>query len=289
MYKKLLVLLIVCFCVILVSVQVFAKDDPAIAKKLVGKVKGKHNHPDYYTGGKHGFMNDDDLAADLGGPLKKGLYIMSWLVLDPPIVLAGGGGAGSIAKDLMKDAFGVGEEDTSGKSKNWPIAGKTGKGFEGISKEGVGWIPINFQDMVDAKQGNLFGSGNQFDWLEWGGTALNQFHEYLFCLVKWNKSTKVNIFVGSDDPEQTWVNGKKVAEGLADRNWRADTDLGEFDVKAGEWVAILGEVGENGGEAGYTLKIDPAPDDHTLDIEGALAVDPKGKVAATWGYIKSKF
>jgi hypothetical protein len=273
-------------------VQVFAKDDPAIAKKLVNKVPdaSKHRHPDYYIT-KHGFMNDEDLNADNGGPLKKGEYIMSWLVLDPPAVLAAGqGGSAAMAKDWYDEGFGIKEEEVTANPKNYPVAGlKSKKGYEGIAKDGVWWIPINFQDMVDAKQGNLFASGNEFDWVEWGGTGLNDFHEYLFCLVKWNKGGKVTISVGSDDPERTFVNGKKIVENLANRNWVNATDIGTFDVQAGKWNAILGVVSERGGECGYTLKIDPAPDDHTLDIEGALAVEPHGKIAVTWGHMKSRF
>ena len=291
MRKLLFILTALCLCILLVNVQSFARDTPTVAKKLVAKVKGKHNHPDYYTG-KHGFMNDDDLPADNGGPLEKGLYIMSWLVLDPPLCVdPGQGGAASITKDLYKEAFGISEEDVTADPKNWPIAGQRGKA---IAKGGaacedyVQWIPINFQDLEDAGQGRLFASGNEFDWLEWGGTGLNDFHEYLFCLVKWNKTTKVQIKVGSDDPEQTWVNGKKVAEGLANRNWTADTDLGEFEAKGGEWVAIMSEVGERGGEMGYTIEVQPPPDDHTLDIEMAQAVNLKDKLAATWGYIKAR-
>ena len=287
MRKLLFTLTALCLCALVVNVQVFAKDNASVAKKLVEKVKGKHNHPDFYTG-KHGFMNDEELAADNGGPLEKGLYIMSWLVFDPPIVLAGGGGAASIGKDLMKDAVGISEKDITADKKNWPVAGDKGKGFEGIAKDGITWIPINFQDLVDAGQGNLFASGNEFDWLEWGGQGLNQFHEYLFCLVMWKKSGKVALAAGSDDPEQTWVNGEKVMEGLADRNWTADTEHAEINVKAGEWVAILAEVGENGGECGYTLEVKPPPDDHTLDIEGAQAVSLKNKLTATWGQIKAR-
>lgn len=287
MRHVLCILAIACMFALSMTMPGVAKDDEKVAKKLVDKVKGKHNHPDYYTG-KYGFMNDKDLNADNGGPLEKGKYIMSWLVLDPPIVLVGGGGAASIAKDLYEDFLGVKEIDVTADPKNWPIAGqKAKKSSEGIAKDGMWWIPIHFQDLVDAKQGALFASGNEFDWAEWGGTGLNQFHEYLFTLAMWNRNTKVTFKAGSDDPEQTWINGKKVMEGLNDRNWTADTEKAEVDVKGGEWVAILGEVGENGGEAGYTLEVDPAPDDLTLDIEKALAVDAIGKLTTTWGYIKS--
>lgn len=262
-----------------------AGDSPDAAKKLVMKVPAdsKHQHLDFYTG-KHGYMNDADLSS-----LKKGLYLMSWLVLDPPIVLAAGGGAASIAKDLLSEYVGVSETSlTTKNTKNFPVAGaKAKKSAEGIAKNGMWWIPINFQDVADAGQGNLFASGNEFDWLEWGGQGLNQFHEYLFCLVKWNKGGTVAFKCGSDDPEQTFLNGVKVTEGLADRDWGMDADPGEATVPAGEWLPLLAEVGENGGEAGYTLRIEPAPDDHTLDIEGALAVSPSGKASVTWGWMKS--
>jgi hypothetical protein len=265
-----------------------AGDTPDVAKKLVSQVPAasKHQHPNYYTG-KHSFMNDADIAGEVA--LKKGLYLMSWLVLDPPIVLPAGGGAASIAKDLLLEYVGVSETALTKKNpKNYPIAGaKAKKASEGIGKDGMWWIPINFQDLVDAGQGNLFASGNQFDWLEWGGQGLNQFHEYLFCLVKWDKGGKVTFKAGSDDPEQTFLDGVKITEGLADRNWAVDTDAGEATVPAGEWLPLLAEVGENGGECGYTLRIEPAPDHHTLDIEAALAVSPSGKASVTWGWMKS--
>lgn len=284
MRLRIFVVFALCFGMATLSASVWAKDDANVAKKLVGKVSGKHNHPDYYTT-KHGFMNDADLPS-----MKKGAYIMSWLVLDPPIVLAGGGGAASIGKDFYADYVGVGEEKLTIKnSRNWPIAGqKAKKASEGIGKDGMWWIPINFQDMVDAGQGALFASGNEFDWLEWGGQGLNQFHEYLFCLALWNKGGKVTFLAGSDDPEQTWVDGVKTCEGLGDRNWAADTDKGEAIVPAGAWVPILAEVGENGGEAAYTLNVEPPPDDLTLDVETILAVQPGGKAPVTWGYLKSQ-
>jgi hypothetical protein len=265
-------------------VQSFAKDSPAIAQKLVAKVKGKHNHPDYYTA-KHGFMNDADLTG-----LEKGLYLMSWLVWDPP-AFGNGPAATFKASDDMKAMFGVSEEDVTKTPKNWPVAGqeskKATKGPSGESKSW--WIPINFQDLMDAGQGALFASGNQFDWAEWGGRdSVNTFIEYLFCLVKWNKGGKVTLKAGSDDPETTWVNGKVLCEGLADRDWARDTDMGEFTATAGEWVAILGKIGENTGECAYTLRVEPPPDDHTLDTETVMVVNLKNKLAATWGYIKAK-
>ncbi|MBM3215187.1 hypothetical protein FJZ36_09770 [Candidatus Poribacteria bacterium] len=266
-----------------------AKDGPDTAKRLVQKVPAdsKHQHLDYYTG-KYGFMSDVDLGGE--GPLKKGFYLMSWLVLDPPIILGAGGGVASMAKDLLKDYMGVSElEVTTKNAKSYPVAGmKSKKNSEGIGKDGSWWIPINFQDLVDAKQGNLFASGNQFDWVEWGGTGLNQFHQYLFCLAKWSKGGKISFKAGSDDPETTWVNGVKTTEGLADRNWAMDTDAGEATVPAGEWVPILAEVGENGGECGYTLRVEPPPDDVTLDTEAVLAVSPHSKAPIAWGYLKTR-
>jgi len=265
MRKILFTLIALCLCALLVNVQSFAKDDAAVAKKLVAKVKGEHNHPDYYTG-KHGFMNDEDLTSD-GGALEKGLYLMSWLVLDPPYI-GKGPAAGFEDADAMKELFGVSEEDVTKSPKNWPVAGQKSKaGSQGIGKDGSWWIPINFQDLVDAGQGALFASGNEFDWKEWGGQALNTFIEYLFCVVKWDKGGKVKFSAGSDDPEMTWVNGEVVCKGIADRNWARDTDVGEYTVEAGKWVAILAKVGENSGECGYTLRVEPPPDDHTLDTE----------------------
>lgn len=278
--------------IVLISISLaYAWDDERVAKKLVDMVKGKHHHPEYYTG-KHHFMNEEGLMSD-NGELEKGLYLMSWLVLDPPICVDPGmGGAASIQKDLYKEAFGISEADVTKDPKNWPYAGLRGKQVSKTNKsmcceDYVQWIPINFQDLIDAKQGALFASGNQFDWAEWGGTGSNDFHEYLFALVKWNTDTKVTIKVGSDDPEQTWVNGEKVCEGLGDRNWARDTETAEFEVKAGEWVAIMSEVGERGGEIGFTMRIEPPPDDHTLDIEAATAVSPGNKLSTSWGAIKA--
>ncbi|MBM3240190.1 hypothetical protein FJZ31_28225 [Candidatus Poribacteria bacterium] len=285
MRKIFFILTTLCFCALLVNVQSFAKDSSAITQKLVAKVKGAHNHPDYYTG-KHGFMNDTDLTSD-GQKLEKGLYLLSWLVLDPPYV--GKGPAATFKNDdALSEIAGISEKDITKSPKNWPVAGQKLKGSSGIASGGSWWIPINFQDLIDAGQGGLFASGNQFDWLEWGGQGLNIFIEYLFCVVKWDKGGKVTLKAGSDDPETTWVNGKVLCEGLADRNWARDTDMGEFTATPGEWVAILGKVGENGGECGYTLRLEPPPDDHTLDIEGAQAVSLKNKLTATWGYIKAR-
>jgi hypothetical protein len=269
-----------------VTALALGADDEATARKLVDKLKGtKHHHPKYYTG-KHGFMNDEDITTD-HGTLEKGTHIMSWLVLDPPIVGEGGPAANFKGNDVLKKHWRAGEEEVTKDPKNWPIAGEKLSGSSGIASDGSWWIPINFQDLVEAGQGALFASGNQFDWLEWGGGGLNQFIEYLFCLVKWDKGGTVTFKVGSDDPETTWVNGKIVTEALADRNWPGSIDTGEIKVPAGEWVAILGKVGENGGECGYTLMVDPPPDDHTLDTEKALAVNPGNKLPTSWGAIKA--
>jgi len=96
----------------------------------------------------------------------------------------------------------------------------------------------------------------------------------------------VNFSAGSDDPEQTYVNGEKICEGLIDRNWVRDTDIGSFDAEGGEWVAIFAEIGERGGECGYTLRVEPPPDDHTLNVVAAPAVSYAGKLTTTWGNIK---
>lgn len=272
------------------AVSGWTKDSADVAAAIVKKVDAAsgHQHPEYYTG-KHDFLNEGDLVANPGGPLKKGQYLMSWLVLDPPIVLVGGGGAASMGKDLLKEYTGISEEAmTTKNTKNWPQAGqKATKVSEGIGKNGMWWVPINFHDLVDAKQGPIFASGNQLDWTEWGGQGLNQFHEYLFCLAKWNAGGKVAVFAGSDDPEQTYFNGVKVVEGLADRDWGNDQDKGEATVPAGEWVPILAEVGENGGECGYTLRTDPPPSDVTLNIALALPVHPESKATTTWGVLKA--
>jgi hypothetical protein len=284
MRKFMFILTALCLCTLLVTVQSFAKDTAAIAQKLVAKVKGKHNHPDYYTA-KHGFMNDEDLSG-----LEKGLYLMSWLVFDPPYF--GKGPAATFKNDdVMKEMFGVSEADVTKSPRNWPIAGQeSNKATKGPSGESNSWwIPINFQDLMDAGQGALFSSGNQFDWAEWGGRdSVNNFMEYAFCLVKWNKGGKVTLKGGSDDSEMTWVNGEVVCEGVADRDWARDTDVGEITVPAGEWVAILSKIGENGGECGFTMRVEPPPDDHTLDTETVMAVNLKNKLTATWGYIKSR-
>jgi hypothetical protein len=286
MRKLFFILTALCLCALLVNVQSFAKDTAAIAQKLVAKVQGKHNHPAYYTA-KHGFMNDADLTSD-GGKLEKGLYLVSWLALDPPYI--GKGPAATFKKDdALLEIFGISETDITKDPKGWPIAGqKSKKGTSGIAADGSWWIPMNFQDLIDAGQGNLFASGNQFDWTEWGGQGFNTFIEYAFCIVKWNKGGTVTFKAGSDDPETTWVSGKVVCEGIADRNWAKDTDMGEIDVKAGEWVAILGKIGENSGETAYTLRVEPPPDEHTLDIQSAQAVNLKNKLTATWGYIKAR-
>ncbi len=284
--KRIFTFTVICLFITLAS-HVLAKDDEATAKRLVQDLPTAQQRPDYYTT-KHGFMNDADLPASPGGPLEKGMYIMSWLVLSPPIKLKASGGNASMSKDLYKDHFGVPELDVSKDPANYPRAG-----LESINKneldEDMYWIPINFQDLVDAEQGSLFASGNEFDWVEWGGQGLNQFHVYMFCLVKWNNGGNIAFAAGSDDPEVTWVNGQKVCEGLADRDWTADQDKGEYTVSAGEWVAIFVEVGENGGECGYTLEVNPPPDDHTLDVEGsALAVSPRSKLTTVWGYVKTR-
>ena len=105
--------------------------------------------------------------------------------------------------------------DVSADPVNYPYAGLKSK-KQNSDKEDMYWIPINFQDLMDAGQGGA-SSGNQFDWAEWGGQGLNQFHEYMFCLVKWNKDTTVNFAAGSDDPEMTYVNGQLVCQGLVGR------------------------------------------------------------------------
>ncbi|MGQ9607709.1 MAG: hypothetical protein ACUVWN_00275 [bacterium] len=282
MKKFIIILLSFLFCIGLMIYSTEAADDPATCKALVDKVKaaGGHNHPEYYTG-KHGFMNETDIVGQ--GTPKKGLYVMSWLVLDPPLKLGAGGGAASIGKDLYKEYFGIAELDVTKSAANYPYAGM--KSIKPNSKgETMYWMPINFLDLVDAKQGNLFNSGNQFDWAEWG--ALDQFHEYLFCLVKWNKAGEITVKVGSDDPEITWVNGAKVCEGLADRDYTPDQDSGKFTVKAGEWNAIFVEVGENGGECGFTMRLEPPPDDHTLNTTSLTAINSSGKISVTWGAIK---
>lgn len=281
MIKFIIMSLVICLCFGLCISQPFAADDAATAQKLVNAVKGDHQHAKYYTG-KHGYVNED-----VAGPLEKGFYIMSWLVLDPPIKVAGTGGAAFIAKDLYNEYNGIPEEKVSADKKNWPVAGQVLK-KKNNANEDMTWIPINFMDLVDAGQGG-FASGNEFDWAEWGGQGLSNFHEYLFTLAKWSKGGEITFKAGSDDPEQTWVNGQKVCEGLADRDWGKDSDVGKATVKAGEFVAILAEVGENGGECGYTLRCEPPPDDGTLNVATIMLVASKGKMPVLWGYIKSSY
>ena len=278
------IFLIICFTLSVPQVFAFG-DNAATATKLVSMVKGPHNHPDYYTG-NHGYMNENDIPSE--GVLDKGFYIMSWLALDPPIKLGAGGGIASINKDLYKDYFGVPELEVSAKKNNWPVSGQMSKNQNNL-KEDMYWIPINFLDLVDAKQGALFASGNEFDWAEWGGQGLNQFHEYIFTLAKWNKGGEITLKQGRDDPGVTWVNGQKVCEGIADANWVKDSDVGKFTAKAGEWTAIFAEIGENGGECGYTLRCEPPPDDGTLNIATLQLVASKGKMPVMWGYIKSSY
>jgi len=275
--------LFVCSFMLYVASNTYAKDDEATAKTLVAMVKGAHNHPKYYTG-KHGFLND----AALAGGFDKGMYIMSWLVLDPSLKLGSGGGAAAMAKDLYKDYFGIPKVDVSAKASNYPHAGdKSAK--QNSAKEDMYWIPINLQDLFDAGQGKIFDSGNEFDWTEWGGQGVDQSDEFMFCLVKWNKAGTITIKVGSDDSEMTWVNGKEVCKGVADRDWTKDQDSGKFDVKADEWNALFVEVGENGGEWGFSVRLEPVPDDHTLNTGALTAVNLQSKLSATWGNIKVQY
>lgn len=291
---------LICAAAVFISLSLaaggWARDDEATAQRLVNMVQGEHRHPEYYTG-KHHFMNEEELTTD-HGKLEKGKYLMSWLVLDPPICLDPGmGGAASISRDLYKEVFGTPEKEVTADPKKWPYAGLRGKAITTANKspacaDYVQFIPINFHDVMDANNPHLFSSGNQFDWIEWGNRGSDDFHQYMFSLVKWNQNTTVEITVWSDDPEQTWVNGEKVCEGLINRNWGDSvqpTDTGQFEAKAGEWVAILVEVGERGGEIGVTVKLDPPPDDCTLDTQSAMAVTPAGKLTTTWGFLKSRF
>jgi len=289
MRERVLVIITVLTAIGLLAVMAFGADDPNTCKKLASKVPKdcKYYEPDKFYTGKHGFMNDEDLTSD-GGPLEKGLYLMSWLVLSPPIIGEGGPAANFDGNDVLKKHWRVGEKEVTKDPKNWPIAGEKLSGSGGIASDGSWWVPINFQDLVDAGQGALFNSGNEFDWQMWGGRGLDQFIEYLFCLVKWNKGGTITFKAGSDDPEVTWVNGEIICFSKNwSRNWSRDTDVGEFEAPAGEWVAILGKVGENGGECAYTLRIEPPPDDHTLDTEMAMAVSPGNKLPTSWGAIKA--
>jgi hypothetical protein len=207
---------------------------------------------------------------------------------------SGTGGSASINKPVYKDFFGVAEEEVSANRMNYPRAGlKSKKPNDEAPLNGryIYWTPINFQDMVDAGEAEGFNSGNEFDWKEWTGSfrALEDYQMFIFCLAKWNKDTQVNIAAGSDDPSQNYVNGEKLCEVFGDPNWARDTAKGSFNAKGGEWVAFFIEVGERGGENGYTLRIEPPPNDHTLDIEAAMAVDLQSKLAATWGRIKGTF
>lgn len=281
--------LVICLCLGSYVPQVFAGgDSAATAKKLTGMVKGPHNHPDYYTG-KHEYMNEVDLPSE--GVLEKGLYIMSWMVLDPPIRLASGGGVASMGKDLYLEYFGISELNVATNKNKWPVPGQISI-KQNNSKEDMYWIPINFMDLVDAKQGSLFASGNEFDWAEWGGrdeAKNNNFLEYLFTLAKWNKGGEITFKQGRDDPGRTWANGQMVCEGLSDDNWTKDRDVGKFTAKAGEWTVIFAKLGENTGECGYTLRSEPPPDDGTLDTALLMAVASKGKMPVMWGYIKSSY
>jgi len=271
---------IVCICLTFIVPNLLAKDDANTAAKLIKKVPANSQRPSFYTT-KFGFMNDKDIATD-SGTLDKGFYLFSWLVTAPCLSLGAGGGAASIGKDLYKDYFGIAEIDVSANSKNWPVAGLKSK-KQNSKSEDMYWIPVNFQDTEAAGQGRS-SSGNQFDWTEF--IVGDQFHVYLFALIKWNKDTTVTLKGGSDDPQVTWVNGAKVCEGLGDRNWAKDTDVGTFEAKAGKWNAIFSEVGENGGECGFTMRIEPPPNDHTLDIEFAMSVNSESKLTTTWGFLK---
>ena len=292
MRKLLFILTALYLCVLLVNVQSFAEDSPEVCKKLVAKVKGEHNHPDYYTG-KYGFMLSEDKPCD-GGKLEKGLYLMSWLVLDPPYF--GASATSRFNEDIMKELFGVSEKDVGTDPKAWPVAGqKSLKGADGpggLGKDGSWWVPINFEDLAETfSKPDMFTTGRELDWdAEWGQRdSVNNFIEYLFSLVKWDKGGTVTFKVGSDDNHITWVNGEFLCENPnASQNWVKDMNPGEAEVPAGEWVTILAKLGENGGECGYTMRVEPPPDDHTLDTETAKAVSLKNKLTATWGYIKAR-
>lgn len=283
--------LFVCLIIALIAPQLFAADSEAIAKKLVNKLPDDAKRPTYYTG-KHGFMNDKDLATEAGA-LEKGLYLMSWLATNPPVkMVSGTGGSASINKPVYKDFFGVAEADVTKSKGNYPRAGlksKKANEEDPLKGEYIYWIPINFQDMVDAGEAEGFNSGNEFDWKERGFRTLEDYQMFIFCLVKWNKDTEVNLAAGSDDPSQTFVNGEILCEVFGDPNWARDTAKASFSAKGGQWIAFFVEVGERGGENGYTLRIEPPPSDHTLDIESALAVDSQGKTASTWGRIKVSY
>jgi len=180
-------------CITLIAPQLFAADNEATAKKLVEKLPADEQRPKYYTG-THSFMNDKDLTSD-GGALEKGLYLMSWLATNPPVkVVANTGGTASMGKPLYKDYFGIAEEDVSKNSRNWPYAGLKSKkpNTETPLKDRyIYWIPMNFQDMVDAGETEGFGSGNEFDWKEWAGSfrALEDFHIYIYSA--WSSGIKV--------------------------------------------------------------------------------------------------
>jgi len=283
----------VCLCLVLAVPQLLAADNEAIAKKLVDKVPGDAQRPTYYTG-KHSFMNDADLNTE-GGPLEKGFYLMSWLGTNPPIkVAAGTGGTASLNKPFYDEYFGVKEEDVSADRSNWPRAGlKSKKPIDEVPLKGkdIYWTPFNFQDLVDAGEAEGFNSGNEFDWKEWTGSfrGLDDFHMYIFCLVKWDNDAQVSLVIGSDDPSQTYANGIKVVEILGDNNWNRSMGAGDFNVKGGEWVAMLAEIGERGGECGYTIRVEPPPNDHTLDVETVQAVDPRSKLTTTWGGVKFSY
>lgn len=290
---KVKIILFLCLIIALMAPQLFASDNEATAKKLVDNLPADARRPTYYTG-THGFMNDKDLATEAGA-LEKGLYLMSWLATNPPIKMAtNAGGSAAINKPIYEDFFGVAEDDVSKSSKNYPYAGLKSKKpndeapFDGMD---IYWTPINFQDMVDAGEAEGFNSGNEFDWKEWTGAfrSPDDYQMFIFCVVKWNKDTQVNLAAGSDDCSQTYVNGEKLCEVFGDPNWARDTAKGSFSAKDGQWVAFFVEIGERGGENGYTLRIEPPPNDHTLDIESILAVDSQNKLTSTWGDVKVSY
>ncbi|RKY02997.1 hypothetical protein DRP77_07035, partial [Candidatus Poribacteria bacterium] len=76
--RNTLILAAVALVTLSLTVGGWARDDEAVAKRLVNMVQGEHRHPEYYTG-KHHFMNEEEFNTDKG-TLEKGKYLMSWLV-----------------------------------------------------------------------------------------------------------------------------------------------------------------------------------------------------------------
>ncbi len=75
--------------------------------------------------------------------------------------------------------------------------------------------------------------------------------------VRLDRPTRVRLFTGSDDALRVWVNGKPVQQVLKLRGARADSEVAEADLPAGESVLLV-EVSNGGGDWGLYLRMEDA-------------------------------